>query len=297
MRQSLAPFMILIAAMLWGTAGTAKSFASDVDSISMGVARLVIGGILLMAIAVVTRKMTFKGWPVRPLLIGGVAMALFQPFFFSAVELTGIAVGTVVSIGSAPVFSGMIEWLIFKIRPGRIWWLSTFLAITGCIILMFNTNAITVDPMGILAGLGAGISFASFTMSNSRLVRTHDPIASVAMIFCLSALLLSPFLFINDMSWMTETNGLLVALHIGVLATALAYFLFSNGLKFVKSSTAVTLSLAEPLTASLLGVFLVGETLDILSWVGLLMLLAGIVILVMQSRRSRNHTQEDPANA
>lgn len=288
MRQSLAPFMILFAAMLWGTAGTAKAFASEVDSISMGVARLVIGGVMLMAIAVLTKKMTFKGWPLKPLIVGGIAMALFQPFFFSAVELTGIAVGTVVSIGSAPVFSGMIEWVIFKIRPARVWWLSTFLAIAGCIILMFNTNAVTVDATGVLAGLGAGISFASFTMSNSRLVQSHDSIASVAMIFCLSALILSPFLFINDMSWLGETNGFLVALHIGLLATTLAYFLFSSGLRYVKSSTAVTLSLAEPLTASLLGVFLVGETLDSLSWVGLTMLLAGIVILVLQSRRNKS---------
>jgi len=279
--------MILFAAMLWSTAGTAKAFASEVDSISMGVVRLVVGGVMLMAIAVLTKKMTFKGWPLKPLIIGGIAMALFQPFFFSAVELTGIAVGTVVSIGSAPVFSGIIEWLIFKISPSRVWWFSTFLAITGCIILMFNTNAVTVDAAGILAGLGAGISFASFTMSNSRLVQSHDSIASVAMIFCLSALILSPFLFINDMSWLGETNGFLVALHIGLLATTLAYFLFSSGLRYVKSSTAVTLSLAEPLTASLLGVFLVGETLDSLSWVGLTMLLAGIVILVLQSRRNK----------
>lgn len=279
--------MILFAAMLWGTAGTAKAFASEVDSISMGVARLVIGGVMLMAIAVLTKKMTFKGWPLKPLIVGGIAMALFQPFFFSAVELTGIAVGTVVSIGSAPVFSGMIEWVIFKIRPARVWWLSTFLAIAGCIILMFNTNAVTVDATGVLAGLGAGISFASFTMSNSRLVQSHEPIASVAMIFCLSALILSPFVFINDMTWLGETNGFLVALHIGLLATTLAYFLFSSGLRYVKSSTAVTLSLGEPLTASLLGVFLVGETLDSLSWVGLIMLLAGIVILVLQSRRTK----------
>src|SRR5699024_5251863 len=129
MRQSLTPFMILFAAMLWGTAETAKDFAREDNRISMGVASFVIDYARLMAIAVFTKKMTFKGWPVKPLIIGGIAMALFQPFFFSAVELTGIAVGTVVSIGSAPVFSGMIEWLVFKIRPSRVWWLSTFLAI------------------------------------------------------------------------------------------------------------------------------------------------------------------------
>lgn len=288
MKAGIAPLMILVAAMLWGTVGAAKTFAPPgVDSISIGAMRLLIGGIVLLITASLMGKMTLKGWPLKTILLAALSMALFQPFFFTAVSLTGVAVGTVTAIGSAPVFSGMIEWIVFKSRPAGVWWASTFLAVVGCIILMFNTSAVTVDPMGILSALGAGVSFAGFTILNSRIVRTHHPVASAAVIFSTSALMLSPFIFIYDSSWLLESDGLFVALHIGVPATGVAYYLFAAGLRYVKSSTAVTLSLAEPLTASLLGVFLVGEILDTWSWVGLIMLLMGIILLVLQSRKRR----------
>ncbi|TVT27054.1 EamA family transporter [Salinicoccus cyprini] len=285
MKSSLAPVMILVAAILWGTAGTAKTYLPEnVDSLSIGAMRLIVGSLILIAIALLMGQFKIKGWPWRMVFAAGVAMALFQPFFFNAVTLTGVAVGTVASIGSAPVFSGLIEWLFFKLQPDRVWWISTILAIIGCALLMFNTGSITVDPLGILSGLGAGMTFASYTILNSRMVRHHPPIATTAIVFTISALLLTPFLLLNDPSWLMTSGGISVSLYIGLFATGLAYFLFASGLKHVKSSSAVTLSLAEPLTASMLGVLFVGEVLALWSWAGLIMLLAGLVLLAMQSR-------------
>ncbi|GAA3732883.1 DMT family transporter [Salinicoccus jeotgali] len=288
MNRNLAPFLILMAAVLWGTVGTAKTWLpNDVDSISLGAMRLLIGSLILLVIAVSTGQLKRRGWPIHIVLMAGVAMALFQPFFFNAVTLTGVAVGTVASIGSAPVFSGFIEWAVHKTRPGRIWWLSTFLAVTGCLLLMLNSGAVTVDPLGVLSGLGAGFSFASYAILNSKLVQTHPPVASAAVVFTLSAVMLAPFLFFNDQTWLMTANGLSVSLYIGLIATGLAYFLFAYGLQHVKSSSAVTMALAEPLTAALLGVLLVGEVLSALSWVGMIMLLMGIMLLALQSRLSR----------
>lgn len=290
MSKSLAPVLILLAAILWGTTGTAKSFGpDDVDSISMGLVRLAFGGLTLLLISKLTGKLTFTGWPLPLVLTAALSMALFQPFFFGAVDLTGVAVGTVVSIGSAPVFSGVIEWVFFKSKPTMMWYLSTLLAITGCVILMFSSNSVSVDPLGVLSGLGAGVSFATFTLTNSRLVRHQDPISCMGVVFTISALMLTPVLFFKDFSWLTIPEGLGSALFIGFISTALAYYLFAIGLKNVKASTAVTLSLAEPLTAALLGVLLVGEMLDVFSWIGLVMLLMGIIILVLQSRANQRN--------
>lgn len=288
MTKNFAPIFILLGAILWGTTGTANSFGPDnIDSIAMGFIRLCFGGLTLLLLSKFMGKLDFSGWPIHIVIIAALSMAFFQPFFFSAVNLTGVAVGTVVSIGSAPVFSGVLEWMIFKSKPVLTWWLSTILAIAGCTILMLNSSAVTVDPLGVLCGLGAGISFATFTLMNSRLVQSKDPIACMGVVFTLSALILLPVVFFRDFSFMTEPNGVGAALFIGFIATALAYYLFAIGLTNVKASTAVTLSLAEPLTASLLGVLLVGEVLDFYSWIGLIMLLMGIIILVLQSRFDR----------
>src|SRR5690625_330093 len=208
-------------------------------------------------------------------------MAFYQPLFFSAVHMTGVAIGTVIAIGSAPVLSGALEWIVWRKRPIRIWWYATLLSIIGCLMLFINKKSISVNPYGILMALGAGFMFAGYTIVSERLVRGNSSLAIVAVVFTLSAIFLTPLLFIFDISWVLELRGAAVSLHLGLIATGAAYLLFARGLRYVPSSTAVTLSLAEPLTASLLGVFLVGELLNMTSWAGIAVLIIGMRLVVV----------------
>jgi drug/metabolite transporter, DME family len=270
---------ILLAAMLWGTTGTVQALAPEgVHPIAIGAVRLAIGGLFLLLLSL--GKIHWRGWPVKGTVTAALCMALYQPFFFSAVSLTGIAIGTVIAIGSAPVIAGLLEWGIKRKVPQASWWTSTALAIAGCLLLFINRGSVVADPRGILLALGAGASFAGYTMISGTLVNRRETLPVVAVVFMLGAIFLTPFLFLYDLSWLMEVRGAGVALHLGVVATGLAYLLFARGLVKVPASTAVTLSLAEPLTATMLGVFLIGESLDALSWLGVGLLLLGIMLLV-----------------
>ena len=130
-------------------------------------------------------------------------MAIFQYLFFSSVRLTGVAIGTVVTIGSAPVFSGIIEWLLLKRRPTRVWIMATALAIIGCALLFLNKDGIVVNPVGVAMSLGAGLLFAFYTLVNKEVLEKVDAVPAVAVIFSMSALMLMPFLFLF------ETDGLI----------------------------------------------------------------------------------------
>lgn len=289
MKQQIAPFLILLAAVLWGTAGTVQALAPDsAHPVAIGTARLFIGGLFLLIIVLITGKLNLKNLPLKTTLIASVCMALYQPLFFSAVAITGVAIGTVVAIGSAPMLAGIIEMLFLKKKPANIWWLSTVLSVTGVILLFSNQGAVQADPFGILLALGAGLAFACYTIVNKDVVVRMSPLPAVAVVFILSGLLLSPLLFIYDMSWIFSQEGMLVSLHLGVVATGVAYYLFAIGLFNVSSSTAVTLSLGEPLTATLLGVFLLGEYMSNVSWLGLVLVLLGIGVLILASRKPRN---------
>jgi len=103
-------------------------------------------------------------------------------------------------------------------------------------------------------------------------------------------LLLSPLLFLFDLSWLFTSRGAGISLHLGVVATGIAYWLFAKGLSNVPSSTAVTLSLGEPLTAALLGVFVLGEQLSGTAWFGISLLLLGIALLIGSSRLASRQT-------
>lgn len=289
MKQQLGPMLILTAAVLWGTTGTAQILAPDsAHPVVIGAVRLAVGGLFLLIIVTIAGKLSLKKLPFKEICIASVCMALYQPLFFSAVSLTGIAIGTVVAIGSSPMLAGFIEMLFLKKKPARIWWISTVMSIAGVILLFSNQEAAQVaNPLGILLALGAGLMFACYTTVNKDIVISMSPLPAVAVVFTLSGLLLSPFLFIFDMTWMLTAEGLLVGLHLGVVATGIAYYLFAVGLFNVTSSTAVTLSLAEPLTATLLGVFFLGEYMSGLSWLGLMLMLFGIGVLILSARKPK----------
>ena len=57
-----------------------------------------------------------------PVMAGMVAVAGYQLAFFSAVARTGVAVGTMVAIGSAPVLAGLLAWLVRGEQPPGRWY-------------------------------------------------------------------------------------------------------------------------------------------------------------------------------
>ncbi|HSP22870.1 MAG TPA: EamA family transporter [Planococcus sp. (in: firmicutes)] len=277
---------VLLAAMLWGTTGTAQSFIEgDAHPLTIGAMRLGIGGFTLLAFVLLAKKLIWKEIPWKAAFVSAALMALFQPLFFSSVQLTGIAIGTVASIGSAPVFSGLLEWVIMKRRPDRVWAAATASAIAGCLLLFSDKQAAVIDPFGIVLALGAGLAFAGYAIASKKVLDRMDAVPAVAVIFSLGALALLPFLGVLDISYLAHPGNLAVLVYLGIGATSLSYILFSLGLKNIPSSSAVTLSLGEPLTAALLSVFIVGERLSGASWGGVLLLLGGILILTFAKKK------------
>ncbi|WP_399629618.1 DMT family transporter [Sporosarcina sp. SG10008] len=286
MSQRISYLVVLVGAILWGTTGTAQTFMPQtIHPLAVGASRLAIGGFSLLVILLIMRKIDFRNWPWRSTLYAAISMAIFQYLFFSSVRLTGVAIGTVVTIGSAPVFSGIIEWLLAKRRPTRVWIMATALAIIGCALLFLNKDGIVVNPVGIAMSLGAGLLFAFYTLVNKDLLDKVDPVPAVAVIFSMSAIMLMPFLFLFETEGLMTGRGISVVLYLGIVTTSVAYILFSAGLKRIPSSSAVTLSLAEPLTAAILSVIVVGERLTGTSWMGIAMLLGGILVLTLSGRK------------
>jgi len=159
------------------------------------------------------------------------------------------------------------------------WLLATGLSVVGCLLLVAQSGDFELQAMGVFLALGAGACYAAYTVFSKGLLDTHPPDAVMAVVFCLGALLLSPVLLRTDLSWLAQPRGLAVALHLGLVATAVAYTLFGRGLKVLRVPDAVTLTLAEPLTAGLLGVLILGEQIGTAAWLGIGLLFAGLALL------------------
>jgi DME family drug/metabolite transporter len=279
-------WLVLAAAICWGTTGTAQAFAPPgAQPAIIGALRLAVGGALLLALA--SRRRVFKRnqrWPLGITLLAAASMAAYQLCFFAGVARTGVAVGTVVGIGSSPILAGLIGFLARGEKPSRTWGLATGLAVLGCALLVAAGSSIKVDILGVILAVGAGASYAVFTVFSKTLLEERPPEAVMAVAFCLGAILLLPLLAGADLTWLWQPAGLGVILHLGGVTVTLAYTLFAYGLQRIPVATAATLTLAEPLTAGLLGVFLLGEHLTAQALLGIALIFAGLVLI--SARRS-----------
>ena len=274
-------FYVFAAAVLWGTTGTAQALAPHgVEPVSIGTLRLVIGSLGLLVLALLRGGLARPHtWPHKPLLLAALGVAAYQISFFGGVARTGVAVGTVIAIGSAPVMAGVLGWWARGERPCKHWLGATLLAVAGCILLMLPGEQTRIDPVGVLLALGAGLTYSLYALASKELLERYAPDAVMAMVFCLGALFLLPLLFVVDLRWIREPVGITIVLYLGLIVTALSYAWFARGLRQILTATAVTLSLAEPLTASVLGIALLGEQLTPVALLGILFIGSGLVLV------------------
>jgi drug/metabolite transporter, DME family len=279
---------VLFAAVLFGTTGTAQALGPAGSSpLTVGAARIVIGGALLGGLAFALPR---SGSRLSPLLvlIAGAAVAAYQLAFFEAVHLTGVALGAVVAIGSGPVFAGVLERCLGGSWPGRRWAAATALAVLGigAISLGSHGRAGTSVP-GLALALGSGAAYAAYTVIAKRLLRDGAaPVQVMGAAFGTAAVLLLPVLLVGDTGWLESGRGVELVTYLAIGPTVIAYLLFARGLRRLSASETTTIVLAEPVTATVLGVLVVHEQLGAAAAGGIVLVIAGISVLALpRSRR------------
>jgi DME family drug/metabolite transporter len=282
-------WFVLLAAIFWGTTGTSQAFAPEgFDSIVIGTLRLALGGSALLALTLSRGSLIrFGQWPFWTTLCAAAFTATYQLCFFAGVAKTGVAIGTIVGIGSAPVAGGILGYFFRGEKPGRRWLLATLLAIVGCALLTIggSSGQAQIDSFGVALAIGAGVSYAAYTLAIKNLLERFPPDEVIAVVFLVGAALLTPLLWTRELAWLGQPRGVGVILYLGLVTAALAYWLFARGLQLVSVANAVTLSLAEPLTAGLLGVIVLKEQINAISSFGVVLLLFGLAILTLRGRR------------
>jgi len=277
--------LVLFSAVLAGTIGTAQTFVpAGASPLAVGGLRLVVGGIVLLGWAAFRGVLSIdRSWIRFSTLAAGVSMAVFTPLFLSAVAKTGVAVGTMTAIGSAPFAAGVMGYFLRREKPDPRWMAATFLSVIGCCLLAFASKSnVEISVTGLILAFLAGIAFAGFNTASKQLLENHPSESVMAVAFCLAALIIMPIIMMTDLTWVMNGRGIAVILYLGIITTGVTYTLLSQGLKNIPVATAVTLNLAEPLTATLLGVIVVGERLSMLTASGVALIFCGLLLLAVK---------------
>lgn len=270
----------------------------------MGAAALGIGGLLqaLIALPALYRARAALRANIGTIITGAIGVFIYPLAFYTSMHLAGVAIGTVVSLGSAPIASGLLERIIEKQKLSRWWMLAATLGITGstllCLAKMHNAPSETWPTIfGIGLGLIAGFTYALYSFSAHNLIGRTDRgtigrAAGMGAIFGLGGLALMPVLLATGAPLLTNSRTLTVGVYMALVPMFIGYLLFGYGLTRVTASAATTLTLAEPAIAAILAVLIVGERLAPIGWIGMVAIGAALLVLSL-GPATRRPTRRD----
>lgn len=282
--QKFGSLGILAAGICFGTTGTSQTLlAKGISPLAVASTRLFVGALTLLLIARLTTTKKSVRIARSDLWTSGLGIAIYQLSFFSSVKLTGVPIATITALGSAPIFTGIVAYIMVKERPKRVWFIATVITTGGIVLLNLQHSDKGVNLFGVLLALVAGLGFAFFNVTSRRALNSGvEPVRLAASVFSLAAIAVFPFCFVAGTHWIFTIKGASLILWLGIFTTGLGYTLYAYGLKRVHSSTASTLVLAEPATATLLAVVVLGNSLNVTSWFGIGTVIAGLLYLAMR---------------
>ncbi|WP_373300803.1 DMT family transporter [Streptomyces hiroshimensis] len=299
---------VAVAATSWGTTGATADLL--MDGSGLGPAALTFwrtaGGLvfLLAARFLMLRRTArtrdravraYEPWPRRAarVLVTGTGLTVFQTAYFAAVEATGIAVGTVVTLGASPVLVALGGRLLMGERLGAGGVTAVGGACAGLAVLMLgNDGTGAVRPAGVALALLSAAGYAVVTVYArvlEREQRATDPFTTTVTSFAVGTVQLLPLAAAEGL-WPQDGHlGRTLALgaYLVTVPTALAYGLFFAGLVVVRATTVSVITLLEPVTAAVIAVTLLGEHLTAATALGTAVLLCAVAALAAAEARGQ----------
>lgn len=293
---------LVVAGAAWGTAGAAASLlflASDLGPLALSFWRSAGGLVVLAGVLAVRRRPGPAPRPsVRSLIGTGLMFTLFQAAYFGAVRETGLAVGTVVTLGAGPVLIALGARYWMGERLGRGGAAAVGGALAGLAVLVLGSGGGEVRPLGVGWALLSAAGYAGMTLRARWLGQRGaggDPLVTTAWSVGVGAVCLLPLAVVEGLLPHTaepaRVGWLLV--YVAVVPTALAYALYFTGAAAVRAATVSVIMLIEPVSAAGIAVLLLGERLTGAVVLGTVLLLTAVgALIAAEARRPRGGPAE-----
>ena len=279
--------LVVVAATLWGTTGTAAFWlGSDASPLAIGAATMGLGGVVL---ALSGGTLTVKVLGDRAgrlwLVLGALGVVVYPLTFYTGMALTGIAIGNVIALGLGPITVAVLEWLVDRSRPPLRWWMVSGCALVGIALMassevQLGGNRPSNVPLGVVLAVVAGLSYGLFTYAFGRLIaRGHNPRGVIGAVFGSASPVLLIVMALTGVGLVSSVTQLSLVAYLVLGPMVLAYLAFSRALVTLRSSTVATTALVEPLVAALLALVVVGEQLGGVAIAGGLIVVVALVLL------------------
>ena len=208
----------------------------------------------------------------------GLSLANFGVFFpLLIVAVYRLPGGVAASLGGVqPFLVAGGTWLVSGTRPRTVDLAVGLAAAVGVAFVVIRPNA-GIDPIGVVAALGANVSFSLGVVFTKRLPTPTNRIAATGWQLAISGVLLAPLaLIVEGLPGELTPRHTIGFGYLSLVGTALAFVLWFNGIRRLPTAAPPLLGLAAPVTGAVMGWVVLSESLTALQLLGFAITISAI---------------------
>lgn len=262
-------------------AAIAKSMFDTVGPLGMVTMRLVFSGALLLAVV----RPTMRGWNRTTwmwVVTLGLSIAFMNTTFYLAFERIPLGVAVAIEL------LGPLTIAVIGTRRllDAVW---VVLAAAGIALVGIHAARGALDPVGVLFAVIAGAMWAVYIVASSAVGKHVSGVDGLAVSLGIGGLAVLPLALLPTASAIAAAPWLVgVGLAVAVLSSVIPYGAEMLALRRIPTRVFGILMSLEPAAAALAGFVIIGETLDLIEFGAIaLVVLASAGVAATAARRAR----------
>ncbi len=212
-------------------------------------------------------------------LAGGIVFASDVAVWNISLKTVGATVSTLIA-NLAPLWVGLLGYLLFKTKSGIAFWAGTFIAILGMVILVGYRDILALHfNTGMLLALLASFFYAIYILITKDMLKSistltfmfYNMLASVIFLFTISLFQQNELVHFPEKTWLCFLGMALVCQVTGWLT-------INHSLRFLSSTKVSVALLLQTVLAALLASIFLKEKLGLQEIVGSVIVLGGVAV-------------------
>lgn len=304
-------FFIAGAALFWGVSATLGRAAftgklipgnalHSIDPLILSQSRATLSFAVLLPVLFVRRGVDSLRVTGRDLMwlasLGVFGVAASNYFYYLGIQRTSVATAIILQY-TAPVWVLIYSVLFGKQRASLRRSVAVGLAVAGCALAVgfVGTKGLRLDAIGVIASLLAAFCFSFYNVAAHGVLARHDRWKVLAWVLMWA----SAFWVLVNPPWKVvaahydgvQWGFMLLFALVSVLGPFSCYF---AGLQYLEPTRAVVASCLEPVFSIVIAAALLGEVLQPLQTLGIVVVLAAIVLIQLPEKAKQQELVVEP---
>jgi len=260
---------------------------SIAPAITSGFYRIFFAWVLLAPYCIIKGQLKIERRDLLIALIGGVVFGADIAVWNLSLMKISATISTLIA-NLAPLWVGLLSFLILRKKSGAMFWIGTWVAIFGMVILVGYQHILRLQfNLGLILALIASLFYAIYIMITKGILQK---ISTVTFMFY-NMLGASVFLFIicgfrHDEMLNFPTATWLYLLGMGLICQLAGWITINYSLNYLDATKVSVSLLSQTVLAGIWAMILLGEKLEFKEIAGSVIVLSGIAITFLKRRQA-----------